>query len=69
MNINREGMQALLRDTTNGNYNKLAKLLNIDVGYLHKVINGKANGGISFVSKVYEYCKANDMIIEKYIFL
>ena len=67
MKINKENLAVLMKEKADNNYNKFAKMLNIDVGYLHKVVNGKCGAGAMFVSKIIAFCKNNLLDFNQYV--
>lgn len=67
MKINIENLAVLMNEKADNNYNRFAKMLNIDVGYLHKVINGKCGVGAMFVSKLIAFCKNNSLDFNQYV--
>ncbi len=69
MRVNIDNLKLLMNKVANDNYNEFARLLDIDVGYLHKVMNCKCGAGKLFFSKLIEYCKENSLDFNQYIFL
>jgi len=67
MKINRENLVFLMKEKADNNYHKFAKMLEIDVAYLHKTINGKCGVGAMFVSKLIIFCKNNSLDFNQYV--
>jgi hypothetical protein len=50
-----------------GNYNKFARMLNVDVSQLHKIINSNSNAGPKFLEKLINYCQKNNLDFIEYL--
>lgn len=69
MKVNVTELTSIMNKQAKGNYHLFAKHLNVDVGQLHRVLNGKGGAGAKFISAVLAYCKAEKIPIEQVIFL
>lgn len=68
MGLNFEKFNNLFHEKGKSNYNYFAKVLNINVSQLYKVINKKSEPGIKFYNKLAKYCKKNSLNLIDFIF-
>lgn len=76
MYINKIKLKELMAETTGttdypeGCYRAFARLLNYDVGRIHKILNSPdAKGGAKFLGIVKSYCERHDLDFNQYIFI
>ncbi|ANE46288.1 hypothetical protein SY83_08380 [Paenibacillus swuensis] len=56
MEINKIRVRKLLDEEAAGNYRELARILDVQVSQLHKLINKDSKAGPVFLGKLRQYC-------------
>ncbi|WP_029688108.1 hypothetical protein [Thermoanaerobacter sp. A7A] len=69
MNVNKVALKELLIKKFNGNYNKMAKALNVSPAQLYRILESNSNAGAKFLGKLIVYCKNNGIDYDKLILL
>lgn len=67
MEINKDRLWKLLDDVAEGKYRKLARLLDVQVSQLHKVLNKESKAGPVFLGKLRKFCNENGLIFDEFI--
>ena len=67
MYLNKMKLKSLMDKEADGNYNKFARMLNVDVSQLHKIINSSSNAGPKFLEKLMAYCQQNNLDFFEYL--
>ncbi len=68
MGLNFDNFNNLFISKGKSNYNYFAKILNINVSQLYKIINKNQEPGIKFYNKLANYCKNNCLNLLDFIF-
>ena len=69
MIICKEKVLELMNIYAEGNYHKFARILGIDVGYLHKTLNiEKRKGGRLLIGAIIKFCEKNNLDFKEYFF-
>jgi len=66
--LNKQRMKQLMNKKTGGNYNQFSRMLNVDPGQLHRILNSNSNAGPKFLSKVAAYCFFENIDFNDYVF-
>ncbi|ATO38723.1 UNVERIFIED_ORG: hypothetical protein BDK47_110123 [Anoxybacillus amylolyticus] len=69
MYVNKDKVKVLMEERANGRYRKFARMLNLDVAHLYRVLNSKSMAGPKFLGRLKKYCDENGLDFEEYIFL
>lgn len=69
MYVNKEKVKKLMEKKADGNYRKFARMLNLDVAQLYRVINSDSLAGPKFLGKLKKYCDEHNLDFDEYIFL
>ena len=67
MEVNKQRLWQLLEDAAKGKFRELARMLGVDVSYLHKVLNTDSKAGPVMLGKIHTYCKENNLPFEEFI--
>lgn len=67
MEINKDRLWQLLDDVADGKYRKLARMLDVQVSQLHKVLNRDSKAGPVFLGKLRKYCKENGLNFDEFV--
>jgi hypothetical protein len=67
MEINKDRLWKLLDDVAEGKYRKLARLMDVQVSQLHKVLNKDSKAGPVFLGKLRKFCKDNGLNFDEFV--
>lgn len=67
MEINKDRLWKLLDDVAEGKYRKLARMLDVQVSQLHKVLNRESKAGPVFLGKLRKFCKEHDLNFDEFV--
>lgn len=68
MYLNKENLIDYMNSNYEGNYNKFAKELKVEVAQLHRIMNSESQAGVVFLGRLHAFCKRNNIIFEDFIF-
>ncbi|ALC92086.1 hypothetical protein AM500_21545 [Bacillus sp. FJAT-18017] len=57
MYLDKSRVRKLMDNSADGSYNKFARMLDVDVGQLHKILNSDSNAGPKFLGKLMAFCQ------------
>lgn len=69
MKLNKPALKQLLYSDFDGNFNKMARGLGINVAQLYRTLEKNGNAGAKFFGRLMSWCKANGKDYNEYIFL
>lgn len=69
MQLNIKNFRLLMEERAGGNYNQFARLLNINVAHIYRILNKKKVAGKKVIDAVIQFCKNNNLDYLSYIFL
>lgn len=70
MDINIDKVKELMGEVADGNYNEFARLTQINVGQLYRILNKQnTKAGTKTISRLITYLKSIDVEIDEFIFL
>lgn len=67
MEINKDRLWKLMDDVAEGQYRKLARLLDVQVSQLHKVLTKDSKAGPVFLGKLRKFCKDNGLNFDEFV--
>lgn len=67
MELNKDRLWQLLDDVADGKYRQLARILDVQVSQLHKVLNTDSKAGPVFLGQLRKYCKENNLDFDEFV--
>lgn len=69
MVVNIKKLRELMNRYADGNYNEFARLTQINVSLLYRILNYNAGAGVKTINAIIDFCKNNNLDYKEYIFL
>ena len=67
MELDKQKIFDLMKEHSDGNYNRFARALGVDASHLHRFLNSGIGGGKKLIGAVMRFCRENDLDFENYI--
>lgn len=67
MELNKDRLRALMEQIANGKYREFARMLNIQVSQLHKILNKDSKAGPVFLGRLRHYCLEHNLPFDEFL--